>query len=587
MQNKIFSLLNFTFAGEIKKEHFDGVSVKFDGSNATIGFSTKAQQARCCFLLAMKAKDGPFEIQETPRFDTLGPMLDMSRGKVMAVGAVKKYIDCIAALGMNMLMLYTEDLYEVEGYPKFGYLRGRYSLEELKSIDDYGYEMGVELIPCIQTFGHMEQYIKLKEKHVPNDNPQVLLPGSEDTYTFVEAELAAVRKAFRTERIHLGMDETHGLGLGKYLKKHGYREAGEIYREHLAKVLEITKKYFKEPIIWSDMLFDSPDGRQYSEDYPVKQDVIDGTPKDVNLCFWNYYHDTFEWYDKLLTQHDRFPNEVSFAGGVWTWDGPAPNLSYSLKTMEPAMRACLAHNVKTVIATLWVSGNSGADYDQALPGLAIFSEFCYKGEACTHGDIYAASQTLCGVDEALFHAVSDIYLGYKGASSLAKGFVYCDLLIDLMCFDVDYGEALQTLQKAYDIIDAHKHYGHRDFFLSLYRVAILKAELLGKLRPAYQSGDRAFMEKAAKELIPSLQQEFEAYYARFFALWRSSYKGFGLEMYTHDLGGVMQRLKDVRLILDQYLSGQLDHIEELETETIPGINKTWRSSASYISRFRY
>ena len=587
MEQKIFSLLNFAFDGKITHTEFAGVSVTFDGKDATFGFSTKAQHARCCFLLAMKAKEGPFQVQETPKFDTLGPMLDMSRGKVMTVAAVKEYIDYIAALGMNMLMLYTEDLYEVEGYPKFGHLRGRYTLAQLQEIDSYGYEMGVELIPCIQTFGHFEQYIKLRDANVPNENERVLLPGKEETYAFIEAELTAIRKAFRTDRIHLGMDETHGLGLGKYLKEHGYRDPGEIFREHLAKVLEISRKYFKEPMIWSDMLFESPDGRQYSEAYPVKQSVIDGTPKDVELCFWNYYRDYFEWYDKLLTQHDRFPNKIAFAGGIWTWDGLAPNLTYSLNTMEPALRACLAHKIKTVIATLWVSGTNGADYHQALPGLAVFSELCYKGEACTHADIFAATETLCGVDEALFHAISDIYLGHKGAVSLAKGFVYCDLLVDLMSYDVDYAAALQTLQKAYAVIDAHKDYTHREFFLSLYRIAILKCQLLGGLRPAYQSGDRAFLEKAVSALIPALQAEFQAFYPQFRSLWRKSYKGFGLEMYTHDLGGVMLRLQDTLDYLREYLDGTVDTIEELETKTIPGINKTWRSSASYMSRYRY
>ena len=586
MKKKIFSLLNFTFEGKITETHFDGVSVSYDGKDAVIGFSTKAQQARCCFLLAMHAKNGPFELTQKPRFDTVGPMLDMSRGKVMTVKAVKEYIDYIAALGMNMLMLYTEDMYEVEGYPRFGYLRGRYSLEELRQIDDYGYEMGVELIPCIQTFGHFEQYIKLKDANVPNENANVLLPGEPETYAFIEAELQAIRQAFRTDRIHLGMDETKGLGLGKYLKKHGLRPLGDIFREHLAKVLEISKKYFQKPIIWSDMFFEGPDGRQYGLE-TVDQTVIDSTPKDVNLCFWNYYRDNFQWYDDQLTQHDRFPNEVSFGGGIWTWDGLAPNLTYTLNTMEPALQACLAHNVKTVIATLWVSGTNGADYHQALPGLTIFSEMCYLGESCTREDIYRASQTLCGVDEALFHGISDIYLGYKGATSLAKGFVYCDPLIDLMCFDVDYDAALVTLQKAYDIIDAHKDYSHREFFLGLYRIAIGKAELLGKLRPAYKAGDRAFLERAAKVLIPGLLEQFDAFYEIFYKLWRKSYKGFGLEMYTHDFGGVMLRLKDVKGILEDYLEGATDGIEELETETITGINKTWRSSASYISRMRY
>ena len=38
-------------------------------------------------------------------------------------------------------MLYTEDTYEVDGQPYFGYMRGRYSKEEMKEIDDFAAEL--------------------------------------------------------------------------------------------------------------------------------------------------------------------------------------------------------------------------------------------------------------------------------------------------------------------------------------------------------------------------------------------------------------------------------------------------------------
>ena len=67
-------------------------------------------------------------------FDTFGVMIDMSRDAVMTVPALKKYITYLAKMGYNTLMLYTEDTYEVDGEPFFGYMRGRYSIEELREI---------------------------------------------------------------------------------------------------------------------------------------------------------------------------------------------------------------------------------------------------------------------------------------------------------------------------------------------------------------------------------------------------------------------------------------------------------------------
>ena len=73
----------------------------------------------------------------------IGVMLDCSRNAVPNVKSVKHFIDCLAKMGYNTLELYTEDTYAVEGEPYFGYLRGRYSSEEICQLDTYAKEKGI------------------------------------------------------------------------------------------------------------------------------------------------------------------------------------------------------------------------------------------------------------------------------------------------------------------------------------------------------------------------------------------------------------------------------------------------------------
>lgn len=47
--------------------------------------------------------------------------------------------------------LYTEDTYEIEGEPFFGYLRGPYTHQELNEIDQYAFDLGIEAVPCSQS----------------------------------------------------------------------------------------------------------------------------------------------------------------------------------------------------------------------------------------------------------------------------------------------------------------------------------------------------------------------------------------------------------------------------------------------------
>ena len=58
MKEKIFKITGFTFYGNIKEIHYDGVYVHYNGTDAVIGYRTKVQRARCFFLLSMKIKNG-------------------------------------------------------------------------------------------------------------------------------------------------------------------------------------------------------------------------------------------------------------------------------------------------------------------------------------------------------------------------------------------------------------------------------------------------------------------------------------------------------------------------------------------------
>ena len=191
---------------------------------------------------------------KTP-FNRFGTMLDCSRNAVMNVKSVKNWIDMTSDLGFNMLMLYTEDTYEVENQPRFGYLRGRYTMDEIKELDAYAESRGVELIPCIQTLGHLNQIFHWSEYSQINDIDDILLAGDEKTYKLIDDMLDTCSANFRSRKINLGMDEAMLLGSGNYLSKNGYKPRSEIMKEHLDVVVRKCRDRGLEPMIWSDMFF--------------------------------------------------------------------------------------------------------------------------------------------------------------------------------------------------------------------------------------------------------------------------------------------------------------------------------------------
>ena len=197
----------------------------------------------------------------------------------------------MALMGLNMAMLYTEDTYRIDGYPYFGYMRGAYSKEEIREMDAYAGIFGIELIPCIQTLAHLKTTLRWQYADAMKDTDQILLVDEPKTYEFIEKMMETASECYTTKQIHIGMDEAHMVGLGEYLKLHGYENRHEILLRHLQKVVEIAKKYGMKPMMWNDMFFRlaSETGTYYDLNVRFPKDIREKVP-DVSMVYWDYYN---------------------------------------------------------------------------------------------------------------------------------------------------------------------------------------------------------------------------------------------------------------------------------------------------------
>ncbi len=76
----------------------------------------------------------------------------------------------------------------------------------------------------------------------------------------------------------------------------------------------------------------------------------------------------------MFAKHRELKQPIVFAGGIWTWNGLAPNYGKSFATMRHSLQAAKENDVQEVYATLW--GDDGAETPliAALLGLQYFSE---------------------------------------------------------------------------------------------------------------------------------------------------------------------------------------------------------------------
>ena len=152
-------------------------------------------------------------------FEKLGAMIDVSRGRVLTVPYLKTTFEHMGKMGYNAVMLYTEETYKLEGVPKWGYMRGGYTKEDIKELKTAADANGLELVPCIQTLGHLEKYLRWPDSATVKCNNSTLIVGEPKTYDLIDKMVAFWQEAVGGSRIHIGMDEAWGFWEGEYQKR--------------------------------------------------------------------------------------------------------------------------------------------------------------------------------------------------------------------------------------------------------------------------------------------------------------------------------------------------------------------------------
>ena len=571
LRRRMFALAGCDWAGEVCFKEGEELSLLMDGERLTVEAPDISAAARGLFMAACALRDGRNvpELHQRRHIASCGMMLDMSRGGVMTVEAVKGMIDAHAALGLNLMMLYTEDTYTVPEAPYLGYLRGRYTEKELREMDDYAAESGVELIPCVQTLAHLEQFLQWDVNRDIKDNDCVLMIDEPKTYAWIRAALTALRRCFRTNRIHIGMDEAHGVGLGEYYQKHGAVNRFELLNRHLNRVVDICKELGFKPIMWSDMFYrlGSKNNDYYDTDAVVPESAIAQIP-DVALCYWDYYHTDEQFYAGMLEGHRQMGKEVVFAGGIWTWSGILPHVRKTNATMYPALRACLKAGIGTVLATSWGDDGCETDYRLALSQLPIYSEHVWLGEDCTRAEVEHMGERLTGLSEACFNAMGAFYADDEDRRP-GKGLFYCDPLYPLTEGLWDLTGYREGLEEGIKTLERHLDDSRCEYAWLAMRIALEKLNWVNELRPAYLRGDKAAVLTMANEKLPAMRELYVKMMSVWREQWESGRKRNGWETICARLGVVIARLDDVQRILLRWAEGTIERVEELDETPLP------------------
>ncbi len=550
-----------------------GLASSLDKAGITVRFGSKSAAFRAMGKLLAATTRADLSFSESSAYTMRGLMADCSRNGVLRPDAAAAFMRRSALMGVNMLMFYTEDTYEVPGEPFFGYLRGGYTIQEMKALDDYADALGIELVPCIQALAHLEQTLQWDPNFKYRDTHHILLAGDEATYALIRKFIKAASGCVRSKRIHLGMDEAHGLGSGQFKEKFGDKPPFEIINEHLARVRDICRDEGLQPMIWSDMYFrlGSKTHGYYDMEWQIPKEIVANIPKDVQLVYWDYYHADVETYQKMIAFHRQLGSEPLMGGGIWTWSHLWCALPWSFTAVKACMDACRQEGLKEVFMTMWGDDGMEVDLFSALPGIQYFCEQAFgaadpmtaarKNFAGTCGCAFEPWVRASGVDSIPLIKKPELAKTAIGRALLWQdpALALLDPLLGKANLRPWYGKLARDLAAA----SVEGGLSYRLLFpAALAYVLELKTHLRRDLAKAYGKQDRPALKALAKTELPELRKRVQTLWKTHRAMWMATYKPFGWEVIESRYGTVMARLETVQQRLDDYLAGRLDDLPE-------------------------
>ncbi|MBE6728195.1 MAG: beta-N-acetylhexosaminidase [Ruminococcaceae bacterium] len=505
-------------------------------------------------------------------FNTFGIMIDCSRNAVMKPDELKKFIAIIAKMGYNQVQLYMEETYEVDNEEYFGYLRGRYTQEELKELDDYCYGLGVELVPCIQTLAHMNAAVRWPKYASITDIDDILLVDDERTYNLIENIMSTLRKCFRTDKIHIGMDEAHNLGKGRFLDRNGLQNRTDILLRHLKRVCELTKKYDFKPMMWSDMFYRlASGGAYYGKIKNFSPEIKAMIPEELTLVYWDYYHADKKTYTDMIKGHKSLTNKVMFAGGAWKWSGFAPHNEFSLRTTKAAISACIDSGIKDAFITCW--GDNGAETSM----YAILPSLCYA--ACLANGINLMTDikekfkewTGYNFDDFMLLDLPDKLIKTKGIVNPSKYGLYNDCFMGIFDTTVSDKDSKKYASFARKLKNAACRTGEFSYLFDtlskLCSVMQYKVDIGVRTRKAYETKDMNTIDALIADYKKMIKRT-EDFYKTFKIQWYRENKPHGFDVQDIRLGGLIMRMKSCMERLIELRDGKIDRIPELEEKIL-------------------
>lgn len=224
-------------------------------------------------------------IQDRPRFRWRGVLIDPSR-HFLPLGLVKRFVDCMAAVKLNVLHWHLSDdqgfRIESRRFPRLHQLGSDgqfYRQEEVAELVAYAAERGIRVVPELDVPGHTTSWL-VGYAHLgsaPGDQhagqggnyelqrswgpaPVALDPTRDEVYQFLDELFGEMAGLFPDPCFHIGGDEVLAViwngnpRIVAFMRERGMRHPRDLQAFFNRKLCAILERYGKRMVGWDEIL---------------------------------------------------------------------------------------------------------------------------------------------------------------------------------------------------------------------------------------------------------------------------------------------------------------------------------------------
>ena len=310
------------------------------------------------------------EIRDWPSLPYRGIMVDMSHGPLPTEDEVKRELDFLARWKANQYYFYSETSIELKGYSVLDY-NARFSQEQIKRIIAYARERHIDVVPCVELYGHLHDLFRIERYADLSAIPygSEFNPRDPQVATLLANWIGQLTELFPSPFFHIGFDETWETRNAPVARE---ASPAQLYSEHFQTVSELVRRRGKTVLVWSDMFSTYPE-------------MIPKIPPGTILVPWGYDATVYEPY---WAPFASLPIPKIIATGVSIWNHIAPDFDVSFSNIDSFLAAGRPHGILGVINTLWTD-DIMVLLRPAFPGIAYGAAAAWQSEPMNRGRFFS------------------------------------------------------------------------------------------------------------------------------------------------------------------------------------------------------